>query len=235
VNAISIIITTIKNNIITLGSLEHCPVPYEVIISNKHGLGFARNWGAKQAKNDLLVFLDDDLWLKNEIWKEILSTREGEFKMTFFEGFPVTRVMAIHKEDFWSMGGFDERFQYTNEDRDFYARAVMEPLRFIEIPANLTVHMGHQRRSKNIHVAIRATAENARFIQKYASRFPKTIFKVDFLDRFKRRQIRTLLIQVFLFYYYLMRGCSGSCSANNREACHLGRTVSPERVFHADS
>ena len=206
VNAISIIITSIKDNIITMRSLEHCPVPYEVIISNKRGLGFARNWGAKQAKNDLLVFLDDDLWLKDEIWKEILRTRKGEFKMTFFEGFPITRVMAIHREDFWSIGGFDERILYTGEDRDFYARAVMKPLRFTEIPANQIVHMVHQRRSRNIHIAIRATAENVRFILKYAGRFP-IIFKVDFLDRFKRRQIRTLLIQVFLFYYYLIRGC----------------------------
>jgi glycosyltransferase involved in cell wall biosynthesis len=205
-NAISIIITTIKDNIVTIGFLEHCPVPYEVIISNKRGLGFARNWGAKQAKNDLLVFLDDDLWLKDEIWKEILSTRKGEFKMTFLEGFPTTRVMVIHKEDFWSIGGFDERILYTGEDRDFYVRAVMKPLRFIEIPANLIIHKGHQRKSRNIHIAIRATAENVRFILKYAGRFP-IILKVDFLDRFKRRQIRTLLIQVFLFYYYLIRGC----------------------------
>jgi glycosyltransferase involved in cell wall biosynthesis len=216
VNAISIIITTIKDNIITLGSLEHCPVPYEVIISDKRGLGFARNWGAKQAENDLLVFLDDDLWLKDGIWKEILSTREGEFRMTFFEGFPITRVMAIHKEDFWSIGGFDERFLYTNEDRDFYARAVMKPLRFTKIPINLAVHRAHHRRSRNIHIAIRATAESVRFIQKYAGRFPKTIFKVDFLDRVKRRQIRTLLIQVFLFYYYLIRGRLDKSSTSSR-------------------
>jgi glycosyltransferase involved in cell wall biosynthesis len=83
-------------------SLEHCPVPYEVIISNKRGLGCARNCGAKQAKNDLLVFLDDDLWLKDEIWKEILSTRKGEFKMSFSEGFSITRVVTIHSARDWS-------------------------------------------------------------------------------------------------------------------------------------
>jgi GT2 family glycosyltransferase len=154
----------------------------------------------------LLGFLDDDLRLKGEIWKEILSIRKGEFKMGFFEGFPITRVMAIHKEDFWSIGGLDERFLYTSEDRDFYARAVRKPLRFIEIPISLTIHMAHQRKSRNIHVAISATADNVRFILKYAGRFPK-IFKVDFLDRLKQRQIRTLLIQVALFYYYLIRGC----------------------------
>jgi len=104
VSAISMIITTIKDNIVTMGSLEHCPVPYEVVISNKRGLGYARNWGAKQAKNDLLVFLDDDLRLKDDIWKEILSTRKGEFKTTLFQDLPITRVTVFQREDFWSIG-----------------------------------------------------------------------------------------------------------------------------------
>jgi len=205
VSAISIIITTIRDNVITTASLEHCPVPYEVIISKKRGLGFARNWGARQANHDLLVFLDDDLWLKDEIWKEILSTRKGEFKMTFFEDFPITRVMVIRKQDFWSIGGFDESIQYTGEDRDFFARALLKPLHFVEIPIDLTIHAPHQRRSQNIHVAIRATAENVRFILKYTGMFPKTIFKVDFFDRLKNRKIRTLLLQTSLLYYYLIK------------------------------
>ena len=205
VNPISIIITTIKDNIVTLESLGRCPVPYEAIISKKRGLGFARNWGAKQAKNDLLVFLDDDLGLEDEIWKEILSTQKGEFKMTCLGGFPITRIMVIHKKDFWSIGGFDEKILYASEDRDFYARAVMKHLRYMEIPATLTIHVAHQRRSRNIHVAIRVTAENVQFILKYAGRFPQ-VFKVDFLDRLKRRQIRTLLLQVLMLYYYLIKG-----------------------------
>jgi hypothetical protein len=47
VNAISIIITTIKDNIITLRSLEHCPVPYEVIISKKTRAGFCKKLRSK--------------------------------------------------------------------------------------------------------------------------------------------------------------------------------------------
>jgi glycosyltransferase involved in cell wall biosynthesis len=202
--AISIIITTIKDKILTLDSLENCPVQYEVIISKKHGLGFARNWGAEQAKNDLLVFLDDDLRLRDEIWPEIMSTQMGEFKMIRDEGFPISRVMVIHKEDFWRVGGFDPRIRFTGEDRDFYARAVMKDMRFKKIPINLTIHQPHLRRSKNIHVAIRATSENVQFIHKYAGRFPE-VFRIDFFDRLRRGQIRTFLIQVLLFYYYLLK------------------------------
>ncbi|MEM2117723.1 MAG: galactosyltransferase-related protein [Candidatus Bathyarchaeia archaeon] len=202
--AISIIITTIKDKILTLESLEHCPVPYEVIISSKPGLGFARNWGAKQAKNDLLVFLDDDLHLRDEIWQKIMSVQKGEFKMALDKGFPITRVMAIHKEDFWGVGGFDEQFRFTSEDRDFYVRAIMKGMRFKGIPINLTIHQPHIRRSKNIHIAIRAVSENVQFIRKYAVRFPE-IWKIDFLDRLRQGQIRTLLIQVLLFYYYILK------------------------------
>ena len=202
--AISIIITTIKDKILTLESLEHCPVSYEVVLSKKHGLGFARNWGAEQAKNDLFVFLDDDLRLRDEIWQEIMNTQKGEFKMTFDKGFPISRVMAIHKEDFWRVGGFDRQIRFTGEDRDFYVRAVMKGMRFKKIPINLTIHQPHLRRSKNIHVAIRATSENVQFVHKYAGRFPE-VLRIDFFDRLRRGQIRTLLIQVLLFYYYLLK------------------------------
>lgn len=202
--AISIIITTIKDKVLTLDSLGHCPVQYEVIISKKNGLGFARNWGAEQAKNDLLVFLDDDLRLRDEIWPEIMNTQMGEFKMIRDEAFPISRVMVIHKKDFWRVGGFDPRIRFTSEDRDFYARAVMKGVRFKKIPIDLTIHQPHLRRSKNIHVAIRATSENVQFIHKYAGRFPE-VFRVDFFDRLRRGQIRTLLLQVLLFYYYLLK------------------------------
>jgi len=203
--AVSIIIPTIKNNITTLTSLEHCPVSHELIISRKYGLGLARNYGAKQARNELLVFLDDDLTLKPEIWKEILDTEKGEFRMIFVKGFPITRVMVIHQEDFWNVGGFDPYFLFSSEDRDFYARALLHGLHFKPIPISLTIHKSHGRRTRNIHVAIRAIYENVYFILKYAGRFP-IVLKVDWLDRLKQGQLRTLLIQTFIFYYYLIKG-----------------------------
>jgi glycosyltransferase involved in cell wall biosynthesis len=207
-NAVSIIIISRKQNIVTLDSVKNCPVPYEVIISRKNGLSIARNWGAEQANNDLLLFLDDDLSFKDDLWKEVLSTEKGHFKMiynvTCLEGFPVTRVLAIHKEDYWRVGGFDDKFIATSEDRDFYARAIVKHLRFTAIPTDLVTHQAHDRK-RNIYNAIWATADNVRFIQRYAIIFPKTIFEVDFLRRIKRKQIRTLVMQTVLFYYYLFK------------------------------
>jgi len=75
--AISIIITTIKDKVLTLDSLGHCPVQYEVIISKKNGLGFARNWGAEQAKNDLLVFLMTIYDLETKYGQKSLTPKWG--------------------------------------------------------------------------------------------------------------------------------------------------------------
>jgi len=202
---ISIIIPTAKNVILTKNSLSTCPVEYQLIVSTKLGLGHARNWGAKQAVNDLLLFLDDDLTLKKELWACVLNTHIGEFKMILNGYFPITRVMVIHKQDFWRVKGFDESYCYTSEDRDFYVRAIKNGLQFKPVPSDLIVHKPHVKRSRNIHVAIHASNENVRFILLYTSGFSKQIFLTDFLFRLKRMQARTLLIQVVQIYCSLFK------------------------------
>ena len=201
---ISIIIPSIKPCNITLESLGGCPVPYEVIIVKKQGLGYARNYGAKQAKHDLLVFLDDDLTLKAEVWSHVLGVEHGEFRMTLFSYFPCTRVMAIHKKDYWSIGGFNSSLQYT-EDDDFYVRALDAGLKFKEIPISLVVHQPHVRRCGNIHAAISCVKENRQLLVKYWRRYP-AVFGIDFLNRAKRGQIRTLLLQLVFLLYYICKG-----------------------------
>ena len=201
---ISIIIPTVKNEVLTLKSIGECPVPHEIILTRKLGLGYARNWGAKQAKHDLLTFLDDDLILKPSIWKEILNVKKGEFAMTFLSGFPCTRVMVIHKSDFRKIGGFDDSILYTGEDRDFYVRAIMNKLKWILIPIELTIHKQHLERRRNIHIAIRATRENMTFLVKYGRKFPK-VFRVDFLDRLLKGQVRTLLLELILLPYCIIK------------------------------
>ena len=53
-DAISLIITTIKDEILTLKSLKSCPVPYEVIVSKKYGLGFA-SMGFNRCRTELVA------------------------------------------------------------------------------------------------------------------------------------------------------------------------------------
>ena len=199
---LSVIVTSRKRCVETLVS---CPDVSDVVVCRDFGLGLARNNGARKAKRELLVFLDDDLVVDPELWKHVLEVKSGEFGMTFLSGFPCTRVLAIHKADFWRIGGFDEKIKFTGEDRDFYVRAVDAGLKFKWIPMNLVKHQPHVVRAKNIHVAIAMVKENMVFLRKYWRQHPD-IFKVDFLDRFRRGQFRTLLLEVFWLLYLIVSG-----------------------------
>lgn len=200
----SVIITSCKQSVDTLSYVSSCPVSFEVVVSRKAGLGFARNWGARQAKGKLLLFLDDDLRLDPKVWDYVLGVKYGEFVMTFLAGFPCSRVVAVHRSDFWRIGGFDENIRFTGEDRDFYVRALSRNYVFKQVPLNLVFHKQHEPRSRNFLVALGSVRENVKFIVKYWRRYPK-VFRVDFLERAKRGQARTLLLQfVFLLYYVLV-------------------------------
>lgn len=199
---ISVIIPSIKEKILTEKCLLSCPVLYEVIVSRKAGIGYARNWGAKQAKGSILVFVDDDLRFSSEVWNRILSIRRGEFVMTQGDAFPITRIMSIYAEDFWAVNGFDESYTVGGEDTDFYFRAIEKGLKCKELPANQIVHAHHVKRAKNIHVALLLCSANMKGLIKYGVKYPK-IFRVEFLDRLKRLQVRTVLIQFMFLLYYL--------------------------------
>ena len=85
---------------------RQCPIPYQLIISKKYGLGYARNWGALQAHFHLLIFFDDDIVLDKRIWKSLLSIERNEFGMLNHwspsrkKHYPSSRVLVVHKEDF---------------------------------------------------------------------------------------------------------------------------------------
>jgi glycosyltransferase involved in cell wall biosynthesis len=200
---ISIIVPTLKNEPLTTKSLFHCPVPYQLILSKKPGLGCARNYGAKQAKYDLLVFLDDDLTLKPEIWKHILNTRKGEFKMTKWPR-PVTRAMVIHSEDFWRVGGFDESIKALGEDLVFYVEAIQHGLNFSEIPIGLMIHEDHEPRSHNKRVAIDMILDTSRNFARYG-------FRLYGLTEFARNSVlremllRSFVIRLSSFTYYAFK------------------------------
>ena len=189
---LSIIIVTIKKQIETVKWLKSCPVPYELIISRKNGLSYARNWGARQAKAGLLVFFDDDLTLKPSIWTELMSLRQAEFKM--LQGFytPITRVFAIHTKDFWNVGGFDESITFSGEDADFYLRAIDFSLKFSIVSDKHIIHKEHKQRTENRRLAFAAILEHGRLLHKYNRRFSK--FSDYFFEPLKKRNIRLFLV-----------------------------------------
>jgi glycosyltransferase involved in cell wall biosynthesis len=204
---LSIIIPSCKEEIVTLDSLDSCPVEFEVVVSKVSGLGRCRNYGVRKAQHDLIVMFDDDIVVSPEIWRYVLNVKRGEFAMTFLSGFPCSRVVAVHADDFWRVGGFDESIKFTGEDRDFYVRALSAGLKFKEIPLRLIQHREHLVRSKNIYVGIGSVKENMRFLLRYWRRFPQ-VFRVDFFDRIKRGQARTLLLQFVFIIYFMLKGVS---------------------------
>lgn len=161
-------------------------------------MGYARNWGARQAKGKLLVFLDDDLILRDGFWSEVLKVKEGEFSMPYP---PTTRVLVIHKNDFWRIGGFNKKIFVTREDVDFYLRAIDNGLRFRAFPSNLFMHVEHpDYRFQNIYKSLRAVRESITLIVKYHKKHPNLIGEF-FWGNLKKLKIRTLLLG-FIFLPY---------------------------------
>lgn len=202
---VSVVIVSAKPTYQTLEALKNAPFEYEVVTSNIRGLGQARNSAAKQAKNDLILFLDDDLRnFHPSVWSQILSTGKGEFKMAFLRGYPCTRVFTIHADDFWKIGGFDERILYLGEDRDFFVRAIDAGMKFERISTDLFEHIPHRPRLKNIHIAMRMNDENMRFAVKYAHRHPD-VFRWDMIEAFTGFHWRALVMRLIFLPKWIIK------------------------------
>ena len=200
---VSIIIPTMKKKVIT--DPKTCPVPHETIISRKQGISHARNWGAKKAKHNLLVFLDDDLILKKQVWKYLLNIKHGEFAMYKLFNYPCTRVFSIHKDDFWSIGGFDETINYIGEDRIFYAQAREKGFKCIMIPPHSVTHIPHKPALSNRYVKLVAAIELMRLFVIHTRKVEHNMFKM-YLIPLKNRRFWDALMNLFATLYWLVRG-----------------------------
>lgn len=168
---LSVILTTIKDEIKTLDSVSECPFEHEVIISREKGLGKARNLGANKANNEVLAFFDDDLTLNPKMWDSISKMKKGNFLMAY-GGYahggkpePITRILIIHKEDFFKVGGFNEEIKYSGEDREFFLKAIrkgFDPKFFSE---KFFIHKSHPIRfSKNRYYSIMFMFEQSKVL-----------------------------------------------------------------------
>jgi len=206
---ISIIIPTIRKEVLTLESIKHCPVNYHLILSKGKGLGLARNLGAVRGRYDLLVFLDDDVILDEKIWKILLDTKKGFFRMLKVGKIPCTRVMAINRCDFEQVDGFNEKIRYIGEDFDFYHRAIVKGLKFLEVPLEYVYHKPHIIRIKNKHTALGIFSERARLLLTYKREFSD--FKTFFLQPLKYKTLRAVagatfwtIIRSLMFYKWIL-------------------------------
>ena len=204
-NDISVVIPSFKREVVTLYSLS-CPVN-RIVISRGKGLGYARNRGACEANDVLLVFLDDDLILDKEICEHIVSTEKGQFKMLSVKGKCSSRVIVIWASDFWALKGFDEKIRYSGEDVDFFLRALKFGLRYVPIPETFARHIKHRERWQNKCLNIKIHFERARHLVRHGKAyldFQGLGFRKYFWGWIKKP--RSHLITFVGFFYYLLKG-----------------------------
>jgi glycosyltransferase involved in cell wall biosynthesis len=212
---ISVVIISAKPRILT--ELRSCPVPYELIVDRSQGISCARNNGARKAKNDLIVFVDDDVRLDPKVWRYALATRAGEMALPLIDfygrehgPYANSRFIAVHKADFWRLGGFDESLRIVGEDRDFYYRALKAGLKIRPIPFSLIRHIPHPtRENSNVHIAIGGIRDRAKVFADHGVQHPE-LFALDFTPRIQALRAKHLLLEtVFLLWFIMKKPFSG--------------------------
>ena len=203
---ISVVIPSVKKRVFTLefnAELERFNVK---VVRGVKGLAKAFNECYRAADSEVIVLLADDIIIDSEVYNYFSQVKKGEFAMLDTGDFPINGVQVIHKDDFWRVGGFDESLKYSSEDREFFSRAVLSGLKFKPIPLRLVKHIKHETRSSNIYKAFRVVRDNMKFAMRYFRFFPLLVLKHDFLNRFRRLQLRTLVLQLFYFFRIIAEG-----------------------------
>lgn len=109
------------------------------------GLSIARNELARKADGDILIFADDDATMIREGWEMVSTIGPNQICMTEGRNHPISRIMSVHADTFWKIGGFDEAIKYNGEDLDFYLRAIKNH-EVIVIPQRYVTHTDHAPR-----------------------------------------------------------------------------------------
>lgn len=166
-----------------------------------------RNFGAKMALGNWLIFLDDDCipqqnWLSSyciEIDKNQADILEGKTianreKQRYDEVSPINLLggklwscnFAIRKDIFNELSGFDEHFPYsTMEDIDFRERAKMKTA-IVFLSSCVVVHPWRRRVAfKNFYVIIKS------------QRYFAEKFKIRNTKKFKIQRLKIFISSIF--------------------------------------
>jgi precorrin-6B methylase 2 len=136
-NNVSIVIPTLTGKIATL---QYLPAYPEIIVVKGLSATKARNFGAKTSKGAFLIFMDDDIKFNRELIKQIISMIKPNTIVTL-NG--TSRIMAVRRSDFQSLGGFDENIPYCIwEEIEFFWRAKTKGFHFINLDNSLVTHLG---------------------------------------------------------------------------------------------
>ena len=189
-------------------SVSTCPIAHEVILSKTPGLGLARNNGVRKSSFPFLVFLDDDIQFDGQLWDVLFSTKPNTIVMAAVASRPCSRVLAIHKSDFWRIGGFNENIKLSGEDTDFQLRAEDQGFQILRIPDRLIQHKNHETRFRGLN-SIRKEMETAYLFIKYGRRYGsyRRRFVSSNIKYLRAFQLKLLLIKFLAFTYNIIRQC----------------------------
>lgn len=188
----------------------------EVIIRHDYGRSKARNEGAKRAKGNFLLFLDDDVDLLPEVWsKYILKLFTAEPNAIVCKEHPVlgTRVCGLSRTLFFQLGGFDEAME-TGEDADLGFRALRQNVKIHRIPHDLVTHHTHSR--NRLRAVLNRARNQARFILRYHQCLPSqgenepvrltpyTLVRTNIRSKLSSTLIILVTLFVSLVYYSIL-------------------------------
>lgn len=144
-SGVSVVIPSIKDNIITLRSI---PQEIDTVIVRDGTLNEARNLGVKRASSDRIILLDDDIsFSENFFWS--LADRIERGKLTghpdWDYGLVAGRVMAFHRDDWERFGGFDEFLKSHMGDTEFSLKFIHRGDGVEHIDPGEVEHAPHER------------------------------------------------------------------------------------------
>jgi len=192
----------------------------QVILSRSKGRSKGRNDGALKCKSDFILFVDDDASFSEETYRKYILEilRENPDTVVSYESAILcTRVMAISRNIFFRLGGFDETF-VTAEDYDFGYRVLENGYHISYIPKDLVHHRDHPKPTWSMRILM-SYKNRIRLMMRY-----KKIILWDnklknninapfgllnclktFIDAPKRGLLipARIIISILGFYYYL--------------------------------
>ena len=191
----SVIIPTLAENPLTLKSL---PDDVEVIISdwktenaNIFAPSVARNIGAMRANGDILVFMDDDIKFSKDFFYKLISfVDDGKVAglKSQWHDYLISRVLAITKDDFFKVGGFDPLMIFS-EDVEFSYRLQQMGYELVEFPVDSVMHIPHPGRDPRKFIQyLRTNLIIAFKYPKYFKKIPRKIFDYYYHKIMKPRE-----------------------------------------------
>lgn len=169
--SVSVVVPSLEGSPKTLESVPD-GVETEVVVGKPRSV--ARNMGARRTTGDVIVFCDDDIsFSESFFWEQVTSTPEGTITglRDWDFGYLITRFMIVHRTDFETIGGFDERLNYM-EDTEFCLNALSHGHELRALPRDSVDHEDHDSVGKNRWVLARNTLYLA---AKYPARGPHVL------------------------------------------------------------